>query len=269
MDDELTRARRALRSTDGEFDPDTGYTAARSRSMPRAPHPSSGDTDTALVEVATVHTIPPVRRRRVLVPVSLAACALFATLLVLATPGRDRSPGPPDVPAASAPAPSPSAPGLADITQRLGPVLGSGDLCLVRTSPSLDAGDAAPGSPEDHDPRVDRVRVSDRATPAVPLDRDPVSALTAVAVNALRDLGDGTPDLAQAPGSVSTRSADIVIVTAYASHQPLGGQVSRVEYIVDTATWLPRQVTVTAVSDLGQHYRLVSEVEWLSCDTEG
>lgn len=326
-DDELTRARRALRGADPELDLGRVFAESRARATgPVADRATAGDfatedpsrfgphesdhdawSDTVNVEVllrdagsptGQVPTVPhrrstsrrSTRRGRVLALTAAAAAAavLAVGLTNVLAPGAlpGSAPGAPDtgVPGDAA-SPSPSSwmtPG--EVVARAGKAM-SGASCGVKTRSTLG---------DDSAMRFDPVDGEGVAAPKTTLDQQPLEVLQAAAAAVVLALpgydgtNDGT-DHGLALDGVDTQGlgtdelgtdglgADGVDVERVGGQTVAririvpsdtavrGGEMTRVELLVDTTTWLPSDVEIWAEADEGKQFRVHSKLSWAGC----
>lgn len=268
MEDELTRARRALRVVDPELDPSRVHDAARLRVREAPAVPDAGE-HVVLAEVVEVrlHTpvvprsAPTLRHRRVLVWGAVAASAVLGLVWGPSTvdsPVRPAAPVevPPAVVGSADPSPRPTA--AADAVDRAAHAMAAERICLVRTHSVLGS---SVSMREDRplESRVDRT--------LVPLSPQPALALQEAAVEAVLRLG-AEPDTGtrEVLGTEELDGREAVRVrTTGAEPELLDGVVTRVEHLIDTTTWLPLSQELRARSDAGESLMLRSEFEWLGC----
>ncbi|MFJ3404544.1 hypothetical protein [Promicromonospora sp. NPDC090134] len=302
-DDELTRARRALRGADPELDLARAYAESRARaeSDPRdtgpgdwaAPWSDSGsddraDTgnndwaDTGDVEVllrgpdtpglvpAALRRAPSGRRGPVLAWAGAAAAAAAAVLVLSLTgaPGPGALPGSaPGTGASAAGTPRPGAspspttwhtPG--EVVTLAGKAM-SGASCGVKIRSTLG---------DEPIMRFDQVDEPDVAVPKPLLDQQPLQVLQAASARVLLGLPgyDGTNQRLDDDLAVEELAGQTVarIRVIPSDDQVQGGDVTRVEVLVDTTTWLPRAQEIWATSDGGKQFRVHSDLSWSGCD---
>lgn len=160
--------------------------------------------------------------------------------------------------------------GAEDVLARVRDVVSGGGYCAVRTRTR--SGDAVVAQ---------RVDASTPPAPTEPLvlgeAGQPITVLGALAVGALRSLAPGGT-AGDAPGPVSAVSATpapelgaqdadgVVRLRVTASGPPLrDADVTHVEYVVDTATWLPRTQEMTVQPDEGEPVDVATDLEWAVC----
>ncbi|MFI2364455.1 hypothetical protein [Promicromonospora sp. NPDC019610] len=296
-DDELTRARRALRAADPELDLARAYAESRARAEAPtrddwADHRAddwAGDwAGAGTVEVllrdpdtrpgrvpAAVRRASSRRRGPVLAWTAAAAAAAAVLALSLAgAPGPDALPGSapgPSTPAAGAPhpgvSPSPSpttwlTPGKV-VTLAGKAMTGAG--CGVKLRSTLG---------DDSIMRFYRVDEPDVAVPKPLLDQQPLPVLQAATARVVLDVPgyDGTnqrldQDLAVENLAVEERAGRTVarIRITPSDSQVHGGDVTRVELLLDTVTWLPASAEIWAESEGGKQIQVRSELSWSGC----
>ncbi|QAY70825.1 hypothetical protein [Xylanimonas protaetiae] len=280
MEDELARLRRALRDADRELDLArvfaesrdralTGVTARERTRRRRRPlrggaHRDRGGVVTIPLDVpeAGPASVRAPRRpfaRRALVT-SLALAAAVVAAVAFGLPGDESAVSPSATAGAPAASPVPTTPPQG-AAQRIAAATSADGLCYVRTRARL--GDDAPVT------QVDRLAGSP-ATPTVDLARQPLLALREAGLAALRDLRAGRADVWGTVVSLGVEQTDgtqAERVRATTPGPPVrGGRVTRVEYLVDRVTWLPRTQEVRAVTDDGDELVLVSDLAWLGCE---
>lgn len=119
--------------------------------------------------------------------------------------------------------------------------------------------------------RVDDLEPPRAATPKpMPLASQPLQALHAVAVHTTLGLSalDGTDHRLDDELTIEDRDGLAVIrlrITP-ADAMVLGGDVTRIDLLVDPTTWLPQAAETRAVSDQGDRYLVRSEFSWMACD---
>lgn len=160
--------------------------------------------------------------------------------------------------------------GAEDVLARVRDVVSAGGYCAVRARTR--SGDTVVAQ---------RVDASTPPAPTEPLvlgdGGQPITVLGALVVGALRSLAPGGTT-GDAPGPVSAvsvtpapelgdRDADgAVRLRVTASGPPLrDADVTRVEYVVDTATWLPRTQELTVQPDEGEPVVVATDLEWTVC----
>ncbi|MFD6447031.1 hypothetical protein ACFWEJ_18120 [Promicromonospora sp. NPDC060204] len=322
-DDELTRARRALRAADPELDLARAYAESRARAAaqaqapdaaadrlhsldPRAsgradvgpggagsrgtdPHGVWADAgpddwaDTGTVEVllrdpdagpgpvpAALRRAPSGRRGPVLAWAGAVAAAAAAVLVLNlagapepgalpgSAPGTGASAAGTPRPGAS---PSPTAwltPGEA--VTRAGKAM-SGANCGVKTRSTLG---------DESIMRFDQVDGPDLAVPKPQLDQQPLQVLQAASASVLLGLPgyDGTNQRLDDDLAVEELGGQTVARIRVTPSDGLirGGDVTRVELLVDTTTWLPQAQEIWATSDRGKQIRVHSDLSWSLCD---
>ncbi|WP_448061738.1 hypothetical protein [Cellulomonas hominis] len=271
MDDELARARRALRGVDPDLDLGRVYAESRARAAdPRVP---AEVVEVRLAEPGARRAAAAVRRhRRVLVGAALAASVAVVGLVggpsvVGQLPWRHDTAGPattaaPTTTPAPAPTPSMSPAAVLALAAKAMSVAG---VCAVQTDSALADTSAS---------RVDRTESRTVDKPDLVLAREPLAALQEAAVDAVLRLEEslGTAEVAAAE-YLGTEVLDGVEVARIRTAPPgpvlLGGEVTRVELLVDTTTWLPRAQEIWASSDDGTQFVLSSTFSWSTCDGGG
>ncbi|WP_129788663.1 hypothetical protein [Promicromonospora panici] len=294
-DDELTRARRALRGVDPELDLRQVYAESWARAQDAEAHDDWASDER--VEIVLHGTGPDGRRTRRIprrAPVlawGVAAAAAAAVVVVVvsvaglppqgAAPGgapptssvsAPSGPAPSDSPTAdtgSTPAPLPSA-GLtsAAVVDRAAHAVAIAS-CGVKTRSSL--GDESTS-------RFYEPGATDTETPKpAPLDQQPLQLLHTVAAGAALHLADleGTDyrlhDSLTLEGRDSpTPEKDSTTLARIRLTPPAGlvqdGDVTRMELLIDTTTWLPHSEQTWAESADGREYLVLSEFQWTTCD---
>lgn len=280
-DDELTRARRALRGVDPELDLTQVYAESRARAREAAGARDAAAVDAAhdgwsdaegveiLLRDAGSQTLPvrPARRRPALVWGLAAAAAGVLTVSLAGTPVLRALPG--SAPATStspdhstdAPMPSPTV-GLtpAEVIDRTVLAM-AGDGCRVQTRSTL--GDETLA-------RFDDVQAENDETPKpAQLDQVPLQVLQEAAVRTMFGLSpdEGTDGRLHDDLGIEELGGQAVIRirATPADTAVLGGDVTRVDLLVDPATWLPRAGETSAESDQAQRYVVHSEFTWTGC----
>ncbi|MGI5191719.1 hypothetical protein ACQEVI_26510 [Promicromonospora sp. CA-289599] len=285
-DEELTRARRALRGVDPELDLARVYAESRARALGVGNH-LEGDahldeqehaqdhwaTDERVVVLLHDLDAEPRRGRsrayrgRALVwgVAAAAAAAVVVTVVNLPAPGAQpgSSPGTSLSPTTSPePRPSPTrALTPSEVVDRTAPAVAGAD-CAVKVRSTLGRESAT---------RFDRP-ATDTGTPEpVPLSTRPLEVLQLATVDAALDL----PGLAGRDHRLDDEflleeedgRALVRIRFDTPAEQVLGGELTRIDVVVDTATWLPYTAETWAKSDDGQGYQVHSEFSWTSCAT--
>jgi hypothetical protein len=276
VDDELTRARRALRGADPEIDLTRVYAESRARAR-GAGDPHGGWADHEGVEIllhdagaGTRRGRSPARHRPALVWGLAAAAAAVLAVSLAGPPALRALPGSGPAPSSSAPAASTAEPlpsptiGLtpAEVATRAAQAM-AGAGCGAKTTSTLG---------DESTVRVDDVRTARDAIPKpAPLDERALQVLQAVAVDTMFGLSadEGTDrqldeklDVTELDGLVVVR---IGITPADTTVQ--GGDVTQIDLFVDPATWLPLAAETRAESDQGGLYLVRSAFSWIGCDS--
>ncbi|MFD6140414.1 hypothetical protein [Promicromonospora sp. NPDC060271] len=282
-DEELTRARRALRGVDAELDLARVYAESRARAhgiperLDGAEHPQDDWVPDERV-VVLLHDLDTRPRRgrsrahrgRALVwgVTAAAAAAVVVTVVNLPAPGAQPGSSPGSSPGTSLsptdhPEPRPS-PTLAltpsEVVDRAAPAVAGAD-CAVKTRSTLGAASAT---------RFDSAAATDtRAPKPIPLSTQPLEVLQLATVGAALDLSglegryhrlDDEFLLEEADGRTMVR-----IRFTPPGKQVLGGELRRIDVVVDTTTWLPYTAETWAESHDGKDYRVHSQFSWTSC----
>ncbi|MCP2266948.1 hypothetical protein ACFQHV_02570 [Promicromonospora thailandica] len=273
-DDALARARAALRGVDTELDLDR----VRARSLARAraaagaaddpARPSAVDAG-ASVEVLVHGAGRRGARTRRPRAWALAAAAAVVVVVSLAATYLTTQGGLPGVLPGS---PVPALPGPADRSPSPGPTVWltpaeaidraatatSFAGCELTTSSTLDGGPVL---------RTDQASASVGA-PKVALDEKPLAVLQQVTVGTVLGLPafDGTDqELADELLLDDDGGRVLARVRLFpASPLVLGGDVTRIDLLIDTTTWLPRAAVVSARSGQAA-YEVRSELRWAGC----
>lgn len=287
-DDELTRARRALRGVDPELDLARVYAQSRARAHGAeahedwAPderveivlHGTSSGTGTAGRRTRRI-----ARRAPVLAWGAAAAAAAVVAVVSVAgllpqgtVPGGSIPTGNVSAPTSSgspttdtgstpAPLPSPTA-GLtpAGVVDRTAQAVAAAS-CGVKTESTLGEESAL---------RFDEPGATDTETPKpTPLDQQPLQVLQAAAVGTALDLAGLQGADFRLHDSLTQEEDDGAILARIRFTPPdglvQGGDVTRMELLVDTTTWLPHTEQTWAESDAGREYLLLSEFRWTTC----
>lgn len=293
MDDELARARRALRGVDPDIDLARVYAESRSRAR-RASAPvetvlgaaaSRGPVHIEVIEVrlsepATQNADVAARHRsRVLAWGALAASVVIVGLAVGMSGGQSPT-SPRDLPSGATGTASPAQPSPSqepgDVVARAAKAMSADGICVLQTTSTLGATSAT---------RADPVRNPSTDQPSPFLVLEPLDQLQAAAVDAVLGLGEA-PDLAGSRteeylGAEQLDGVEVVRIRITPSDRtrtpsdrfritPSGpeipGVVTRIEYLVDAATWLPRVEETWVTSDEGEQLVLHSDFRWLGCD---
>ena len=284
-DDELTRARRSLRGADPEIDLSRVYADSWARAHGAGTHedwaPDEG------VEIVLQGTGPDGRSVRRLVrrgPVlawgavaAAAAVALVVSVVNLPAPGTAPGSAPTTggISATTDTGPTPGAEPTVGVTpagvvDRAAVAVAAAARCGLMTRSTLgdesalgtyDSATAAGGATDTDTP-------TSTPTPD-PLGERPEAVLQAEAVAAALGLSglEGAdyhlhPDvmLEQDDGATLAR----IRFTPPAELVP-GGEVTRIDLLVDLATWLPHSAQTWAEADTGTEYVLLSEFLWATC----
>lgn len=272
-DDALTRARRALRGTDPELDLTRVYAESRDRARD-AGAPGDGWADAEGVEILLRDGSPDARRRRLparrAAAIAWAAAAAAVLAVSLAGPPALRAlPG--SAPASSAPAPTDPAAGPSP-----SPTVGLTPAQVVTTAARAMAGEGCgvkTSSTFGDKPtvRFDDAEPSGAATPKpIRLDSQPLQALQAVAVRTTLGLSALEGADHRLDDDLTIEDLDGLAVIRIridpADTIVLGGDVTRIDLLVDPTTWLPRAAETRAESDQGDEYLVRSEFSWMTCD---
>lgn len=278
-DEELTRARRALRGVDQELDLARVYAESRARArdahgrLDGDEHPQDHWAADERV-VVLLHDLDAEPRRgrsrahrgRALVwgVAAAAAAAVVVTVVNLPAPGVQPGSSPStSLSATTGPDPRPS-PTVAltpsEVIDRTAPAV-AGASCKVKTRSTLGTESAT---------RLDGAAATDSETPKpVPLSTRPLEALQLATVDAALDLSalegrdhrlDDEFVLEEADGRTMVR-----IRFAPLGEPVLGGELTRIDLVVDTTTWLPYTAETWAKSDDGKGYQVHSEFSWSTC----
>ncbi len=117
--------------------------------------------------------------------------------------------------------------------------------------------------------RFDHIDPSAVDTPKTPLDQKPLSVLQAASVGVLLELSalDGTDrQLHEELGAEELDQNTVArIRITPADALVVGGDVTRIDLLVDLTTWLPLAEETWAESDQGEQYLLRSELIWKAC----
>lgn len=282
-DEELTRARRALRGVDPELDLARVYAESRARAYGAREH-LDGDEhpqhDWATDErvVVLLHDLDAEPRRgrsrahrgRALVWGVAAAAAAAVAVTVVNLPAPGVQPG--SSPGASAgtslsptddpePRTSPTV-GLtpSEVVDRTAPAV-AGASCKVKTRSTLGAESAT---------RVDGTLATDTATPKpVPLSTRPLDVLQLATIGAALDLSglEGRDHRLDDEFLLEEKDGRTLVRIRFdpPGALVLGGELTRLDVVVDTTTWLPYTAETWARSDDGESYQVHSEFSWTSC----
>ena len=286
-DDELTRARRALRGVDPEIDLIRTYAESWARAHDAQAH-EDWATDER-VEIVLHGTGPDGRRTRrtrrtrrvprrgpVLAWAAAAAAAAVIAVVVnvagMAPQGTVPGGAPPtssvSAPSGSAttdtgstPAPLPSA-GLTAgaVVDRAAHAVATAS-CGLETRSTLG---------DDSKIRVDEPGATDDKTPtAAPLDQQPLPVLQTVATDVVLQLVDleGADYHLHDNVTLEEDAGETLVQIRFTPPAGLvpGGEVTRIELLIDLTTWLPHSEQTWAVSDDGTEHLLVSEFRWMDC----
>jgi hypothetical protein len=271
-DDELTRARRALRGVDPEIDLARVYAQARART-----HGTDEHDDWATDELVEIvlrdtssgarRTRPRVPRGRVLVWGAAAAAAAALVVSVAGLPAQRATPGSAPSTSVSAtmdattPVPAPTV-GLtpAGVVRRAAQAVAEAG-CGVKTRSTLGNQSSL---------RFDDAGATDTATPKpAPLAERPLEVLEAAAAGAALDLSalQGAGYRLHDEVTLDEEGGETLARVQFTPPPGLvdSGEVSRIELLVDLTTWLPHTQRTSAESDDGGRYLLLSEFTWTSC----
>lgn len=277
-DEELTRARRALRGVDPELDLARVYAESRARAHGVHEHLDGDEhaqnhwaTDDR-VEIL-LHDLDAEPRRgrsrahrgRALVwgVAAAAAAVVVATVVNLPAPGVQpgSSPGTSLSPTtAPEPRPSPtSALTPSEVVDRTAPMVAGAD-CAVKTRSTLGTESAT---------RFDGP-ATDTGTPKpIPLSTQPLEVLQLATVGAALDLPglEGTDHRLDDEFLLEEENGRTMVRIRFTPPGKFvhGGEVTRIDVVVDTATWLPHTAETWARSDDGKGYQVHSEFSWTSC----
>jgi hypothetical protein len=276
-DEELTRARRALRGVDQELDLARVYAESRARAHgvdERLYEQTREHEDWATDErvVVLLHDLDAeprrgrsrARRGRALVwGVAAAAAAVVVTVVNLPAPGVQpgSSPGTsPSPTTVSEPGPSPTiALTPSEVVDRTAPAVAGAD-CAVKTRSTLGTESAT---------RFDGP-ATDTGTPKpIPLSTRPLEVLQLATVGAALDLPglEGTDHRLDDEYLLEEKAGRTLVRIRFTPPGKfvLGGEVTRIDMVVDTATWLPYTAETWARSHDGKGYQVHSEFSWMSC----
>lgn len=283
-DEELTRARRALRGVDPELDLARVYAESRARAHGVHEHLEGAEhlddhehaqdhwaTDERVVVLLHDLDAEPrrgrsrARRGRALVwgVAAAAAAAVVVTVVNLPAPGVQPGSAPSTSLSATTDPEPRTSPTIAltpsEVVDRTAPAVAGVD-CAVKTRSTLGTESAT---------RFDGP-ATDTGTPKpIPLNTQPLEVLQLATVGAALDLPglEGTDHrlddeflLEEADGRTMVR-----IRFTPPGKFVLGGEVTRIDVVVDTATWLPYTAETWARSDDGKGYQVHSEFHWTSC----
>lgn len=288
-DEELARARRALRGVDPELDLARVYAESRARAHGVDEHldgdehryaqqqePEHWATDERVVVLLHDLDAKPRRGRssahrgRALVwgVAAAAAAAVVVTVVNLPAPGVQpgSSPGtsagtslsPTDDPE---PRPSPTlALTPSEVVDRAAPAVADAG-CKVKTHSTLGAESAT---------RVDGSLATDTGTPKpIPLSTQPLDVLQVATVTAALDLSglEGRDHRLNDEYLLEEKDGRTLVRIRFdpPGELVLGGELTRLDVVVDTATWLPYTAETWARSDDGKGYQVHSEFSWTSC----
>jgi hypothetical protein len=282
-DEELSRARRALRGVDPELDLARVYAESRARAHdvrehldgdehPYEPAQEHWATDER-VEIL-LHDLDAEPRRgrsrahrgRALVwgVAAAAAAAVVVTVVNLPAPGVQpgSSPGTgPSPTTASEPGPTPTiALTPSEVVDRTAPAVAGAD-CAVKTRSTLGTESAT---------RFDGAPATDTEAPKpIPLSTRPLEVLQLVTVGAALDLPglEGRDHRLDDEFLLEEEDGRTLVRVRFdpPAEQVLGGELTRIDVVVDTATWLPYTAETWAKSDDGKGYQVHSEFSWTSC----
>lgn len=280
-DEELTRARRALRGVDPELDLARVYAESRARAHGGDEHLYEHEHEHAQdhwapderVEIL-LHDLDAEPRRgrsrahrgRALVwgVAAAAAAAVVVTVVNLPAPGVQPGSAPDaSLSATTDPQPVPS-PTVAltpsEVVDRTAPAVAGAD-CALKTRSTLGTESAT---------RFDRPVVTATDTPKpVPLSTRPLDVLQLATVGAALDLPGLEGRDHRLDDELLLEEADGRTLARIRFTPPgklvLGGELTRIDVLVDTTTWLPYTAETWAKSDDGKEYQLHSEFSWTTC----
>lgn len=297
MDDELERARHALRGVDHDIDLTRVYAESRTRvrqaagtdavgtaALGATTEESRGHTEVIevwLSEPAAEHTDSTAEhshRARTwgALVASVAAVGLGAGLWDVGlppwTPATSEM-----VPATDGPPttdPSPALPTRSqDVLALAAHAISTDGICLQTRSTLGDAWSTRldPTDLPGTDQQAPDQQAPDQQVPT--LAERPLWVLQQVAVDAALRLaeGGGTPGIGidEYLGVEQLDGDEIVrIRTTPAGLTVPGGEITRIDLLIDTATWLPRAQEARASSDQGEQFVLNSEFSWPDCDSQ-
>ena len=278
-DEELTRARRALQGVDPELDLARVYAESRARAhdgdehLYEQQHEHWAADERVEILLHDLDTEPRrgqsrANRGRALVwgvAAAAAAAVVVVTVVNLPAPGVQPGSSPSTSLSATTDPESRPSPTIAltpsEVVDRTAPAVAGAD-CAVKTRSTLGTESAI---------RFDRDVATDtpRTPKPVPLSTRPLDVLQLATVGAALDLSglEGTDHrlddellLEEADGRTMVR-----IRFTPPGELVLGGELTRIDVVVDTATWLPYAAETWAESDDGKGYQVHSEFSWTSC----
>jgi hypothetical protein len=296
-DDELTRARRALRGVDPELDLARVYAQSRARAHGPETHEdwASDERVEIVLHGAGTSTGAADRRARRIArrgPVLAwgAAAAAAAVVAAVSIPGllpqgtvpggsvptgsvsaptsSGRAPtgsGSPTTDTGSTPAPLPTTTaGMtpAGVVDRAAQAVAAAS-CGVKTRSTLG---------EESKTRFDQPGATDTAMPKpTPLDQQPLLVLQTSSVRAALNPADlaGTDYRLHDSLTLDEDDGAVLARIRFTPSDGLvqGGDVTRMELLIDTTTWLPHSEQTWAESAEGREYLLLSEFQWSTCDS--
>jgi len=275
-DDELTRPRRALRGVDPELDLTRAYAASRARA-----HDDAAPEDWApdgRVEIV-LHGAGPrgrrtPRRRPALVWGAAAAAVAALVVAVVNLPAPGVTPGGRPVGSAAASADptsgtTPPTSGLTgpDVVARAAQAVAGEDCAVkIRTTRGGESvmhfGQTAAGT------TVGDTTDTETSAPT-PLGKRPLDVLGAVALDVVLDLPDLRGRDFQVHDDLLLENEDggprVRVRITPPDGLVLGGDVTRLDLVVDATTWDPYSAEFWATSDDGQDLRVTSELSWTPC----
>ncbi|MFC8800989.1 hypothetical protein ACFT2C_24935 [Promicromonospora sp. NPDC057138] len=275
-DDELTRARRALHGVDPEIDLTGVYAESRARAHGAEAHEDWAPDEQ--VEIVLRGAGTDGRRTRRVVrrgPVlAWGAAAAAAVALVVSVAGLPTRTVPGSAPTSSVSAttdtgPAPSAEPSAEPTLGLTPS-GVVDRAAQATADATCGVKTLSTLGQESERRYDEAGATDTATPKpTPLHQQPLLVLQTATVDAALDLSslEGTDFRLNDDLTMEDDGGEILARIRLTPPDGLvpGGDVSRMELLVDTTTWLPRSGRTWAESDGGETYLVRTEFSWTTC----
>lgn len=283
-DEELGRARRALREVDPEIDLHRVYAESRARAHAADADPAGthaalphGETVEILLHgpgSGTWHDGAAARRGRAFLWAAVASAAAAAAVALVVSVANLPPPRtlPGGVPTASTPAstdpssaprPSPSFGSTpAEVVLQTAEAVARAR-CGVETRSTLG---------EESKARFDDPRTRNPATPTpTRVDQAPLQVLQLVTSEAVLGLSDGADHGLQDDLTLEQVAGEITVRIRFSPPDGLvaGGDVTRIDLLVDPSTWLPHAGETWAESDGGKEYFLHSEFRWTSCGEAG
>lgn len=275
-DEELTRARRALRGVDPELDLARVYAESRARAHGVDEHLYDQEHEhwapDERVEIL-LHDLDAeprrgrsrARRGRALVwgVAAAAAAAVVVTVVNLPAPGVQPGSSPSTSrPVTTVPEPVPSpthALTPSEVVDRTAPAVAGAD-CAVKTRSMFGTESAT---------RFDSA-VTDTGTPKpVPLSTQPLEVLQLATIGAALDLSglEGRDHRLDDDFLLEEDGGRTMVRIRFTppGEVVLGGELTRIDVVVDTATWLPHAAETWARSDDGKEYQVHSDFSWTSC----